>query len=332
MSHPVAAGPVLATGPATAPPPRRRLSISSRRRWAVLLFLLPWIGGVLVFFVYPLIDTVYLSFTRYDLLSPPKWVGLRNYVYMFTKDPSIGKATYNTLWLTIIGVPARILVALVVATLLVRLKSGMGFFRTAFYLPSLVPPVAGTIAFVFLFNPANGPVNQVLGKLGLPEPLWFSSPVWAKPALVLLGVWGMGQVMVIFLAALLDVPREMYEAAALDGVNPWQRFRYITVPTISPVLMFAAVTGIIASLQYFTEAVVAGATASGQATTGGGQANLLGYPEQSTLTYSQWLFNMGFRNYYLGYASAMAVVMFVVSLAITIFLLRRSPALVNGVG
>jgi multiple sugar transport system permease protein len=143
-------------------------------------------------------------------------------------------------------------------------------------------------------------------------------------------VWGIGDLMIIFLASLLDVPREQYEAAALDGVGPWQRFRYVTLPNISPVLMFAAITGVIAALQYFTEAVVAGSVASGQATTGGGNASLLGYPEGSTLTYAAWLYDMGFKNYYLGYASALAMVMFVVSLAVVLVLLRRSRALVHG--
>jgi multiple sugar transport system permease protein len=301
-----------------------------RQRLTVLAFLAPWLLGVTIFFVYPLIDTIYLSFTRYDLLSAPTWTGLTNYQFMFTKDPQVVQAAYNTLWLVAILVPARMLFGLAVATLVTRLKSGLGVFRTVFYLPALVPPVAGVLAFVFLFNPATGPVNQILGALGLPQPLWFNDPTWSKPSLVLLGLWGIGDLMIIFLASLLDVPTEQYEAAALDGVNPWQRFRFVTLPSISPVLMFAAITGVIAALQYFTEAVVAASVASGQATTGGGNSALLGYPEGSTLTYAQWLYVMGFKNYYLGYASALAVVMFVVSLAVTLVLLRRARNLVYG--
>ena len=205
----------------------------------------------------------------------------------------------------------------------------MGVFRTVFYLPALVPPVAGVLAFVFLFNPATGPVNQILGAVGLPQPLWFNDPSLSKPSLVLLGMWGIGDIMIIFLAGLLDVPREQYEAAALDGVNPWQRFRYVTLPNVSPVLLFAAITGVIAALQYFTEALVAASVASGQATTGGGNASVLGYPEGSTLTYAQWLYVMGFKNFYLGYASALAVVMFIVSLAFTLVLLRRGGQLLG---
>lgn len=317
---------VAALAPSAGPAYRR---YRRRERLTVLALLAPWLGGLLIFFIYPLIATVYLSFTHYDLLSAPVWIGFSNYVFLFTKDPKVVQAATNTIWLVLILVPARMLFALSVASLLIRLRAGVGLFRTSYFLPSLVPPVAGTIAFVFLFNPATGPVNRFLGALGLPQPLWFNDPALSKPSLVLLGMWMVGDIMVIFLAGLLDVPKEQYEAAALDGVGPTQRFRYVTLPNISPVLMFVGVTGVIAALQYFTEAVVAAATASGQATTGGGTASVLGYPEGSTLTYAQWLYVMGFKNYYLGYASAMAVVMFVVSLGVTIILLRRSGTLLG---
>ena len=181
-----------------------------------------------------------------------------------------------------------------------------------------------TIAFVFLFNPATGPVNKILGSLGLPSPLWFNDPAWAKPSLVLLGLWGIGDLMIIFLASLLDVPTEQYEAAALDGANPRQRFRYVTLPDISPVLMFAAITGVIADAAVLHRGGGRRVgRVSGQATTGGGSSSLLGYPEGSTLTYAQWLYSMGFKNFYLGYASALAVVMFVVALGVHVLLLRR---------
>lgn len=306
--------------------------VRRRRNWTVLAFLTPWLLGLSIFFIYPLIATVVFSFTRYDLLSPPQFVGLRNYVYMFTEDPEVWQAVRNTLWLVVILVPARVVFGLLVSTLLIRIKAHAGFYRTAFYLPSLVPPVAGTIAFVFLFNPATGPINQTLGQLGLPQPGWFTDPFWSKPSLVLLGLWGVGDVMIILLASLLNVPKEQYEAAALDGTGPWQRFRYITLPNISPVLMFAAITGVIQTLQYFTEAVVAGTVASGQSTTGAGTGALLGWPEGSTLTYATWLYQQGFKNFYMGYASALAVVMFAFALIFTVVLLRRARSLIDGSG
>jgi multiple sugar transport system permease protein len=210
--------------------------------------------------------------------------------------------------------------------LLTQLKRGAGIYRTIFYLPALAPPVAATIAFVYLLKPGTGPVNVFLAKIGFDPPLWFSSPDWAKPSLVLLGLWGIGDLMVIMLAALLAVPQSLYEAAALDGANARQKFRFVTLPTISPVVLFATVTGVIYTLQYFTQAAVAGSIASGQATTGAGISQSFGYPEGSTFTYPLWLYVVGFRYNALGYANAMAVVLFVVAFAVTIFLLRRAKA------
>jgi len=290
----------------------------------------PALIGIGVFFLYPLLAAVYFSFTRFDLLTVPEWVGLRNYTYLFTQDSVAGKAALNTLWFVVILVPARMLAALLTSMLLVSLKRGGGFFRTIFYLPALAPPVAATIAFVFLFNPATGPVNEVLSWFGVDGPLWFDSPDWSKPSLVLLGTWAVGDLMVIFLAALLDVPKPLYEAASIDGANAWQRFVHITLPSLSPVLMFAAVTGVIQTLQYFTQAAVAASVASGTATTGGGISSTFGYPENSTLTYPLHLYVSGFRYYDMGYANALAVVLFLVAFAVTLVLLRRFRAFTGG--
>jgi multiple sugar transport system permease protein len=280
--------------------------------------------GLLVFFVYPLIATFYFSFTRFDLLSSPQWVGLRNYRYFFTEDPVVWQALRNTLWLVVVMVPCRILFALGTAGIVTQIKRRAGLLRTLFYLPALAPPVAATVAFVFLFNPAVGPVNQVLGVLHLSQPGWFADSTWSKPALVLLGLWGIGDIMIIFLASLLDVPQDQYEAASLDGANGLQRFRYVTIPSIKPVLLFATITGVIETLQYFTQATVAAQVASGQANNGAGTATTLGFPNGSTLTFSQWLYQEGFTNFYLGYASAMSVLMFLIAIGFIVFLLRRS--------
>jgi multiple sugar transport system permease protein len=288
--------------------------------------LAPALLGLLLFFVLPLIATVALSFTRYDLLTAPQWIGLRNYQYLFTQDPNVWQAARNTAWFVVILVPVRILTALGVAALLVRVRHGSGFWRTVFYLPALVPPVAAVVAFVFLFTPGGGPVNAVLHAVGLPEPLWFNDPAWAKPSLVILGVWVMGDLMIIFLAGLLDVPRELYEAAELDGAGAVAKTRHITVPTIMPVLGFAAITGVIAALQYFTEAAVASTVANGKATVGGGASDVLGYPDNSLLTYTMWLYVRGFGHYQLGYASALAVLLFVVAVVALAVTLRRVKA------
>ena len=165
--------------------------------------------------------------------------------------------------------PLQVLFAFGIALMLARAKRGVGIFRTIFYLPALAPPVAATLGFVYILNPATGPVNTILGHLGINGPLWFQDPAWAKPSLVLLALWGVGNTMVIFLAAVLDVPRHLYESAELDGAGPFQRLRWVTLPTISPVILFAVVLGVIQGLQYFTQAYVAASVAAGQASQAG---------------------------------------------------------------
>ena len=296
-----------------------------RRNLTTLSFVAPVLIGIVVFFLYPLLSAIYFSFTKFDLLTVPQWVGLDNYKRM-GDDPFLWQSVRNTLWMVVVFVPVRIISAIGLSMLLTQLKRGAGFFRTIFYLPALAPPVAATIAFVYLLKPGTGPVNTFLAHIGIEGPLWFNSPEWSKPSLVLLGLWGIGDLMIIFLAAVLGVPASLYEAAALDGANAWHRFRYVTIPTIRPVILFAAITGIIYTLQYFDQAAVAGSIASGQAVTGGGISSSFGFPEGSTFTYPLWLYTVGFRYNALGYANAMAVALFVVALGVTVFLLRRSDA------
>ncbi|HEY9478266.1 MAG TPA: sugar ABC transporter permease [Microbacteriaceae bacterium] len=311
---------------ALAARPTRHFTPKLKRQLMVWAMLTPALLGLAVFFVYPLIANVYFSLTRYDLLSEPQWVGFRNYIYLFTQDPNVVTAAFNTLWFVVVLVPVRVITAMAVAGLLVRAKSGAGFWRTLFYLPALVPPVASTVAFVFLFNPGTGPVNQILRFFGIKGPLWFSDPAWSKPSLVLLGIWVLGDIMIIFLASLLDVPQEQYEAAALDGANGAQKVRYVTIPSITPVIIFAVITGVIAALQYFTEAAVASSVASGDSSTKNGIGNLLGYPANSLLTYTEWLYVRGFSNFQLGYAAALAVLLFVVAGVFVGLLLRQFNA------
>jgi len=285
----------------------------------------PWLVGFTVFLVYPLVMNAYFSFTRYDLLAPPTWVGLGNYRYLFGADQLVWPAVSNTLWLIAFAVPIKVLFALGVALMLARARRGAGFFRTVFYLPALAPPVAATLAFVYLLNPATGPVNIILTKVGIDGPQWFQSPAWAKPALVLLGLWGVGNAMIIFLAAILDVPRQLQESAELDGAGPLQRFRFVTLPTISPVILFAVVIGVVESLQYFTQAYVASAIAAGQASQAGSLLNVeLGYPRGSTLFYPILLYRNGFRYFNMGYASALAMLLLVVAFAVTLIIILNS--------
>jgi len=302
------------------------------RRWrrplTILAFLAPGIVGFAVFFLYPLLATIYFSFMRYDLISVPQFVGLDNYRFFLHSDPKAWIAIRNTLWLLAVLVPARILFALAVSQVLLTVKRGQGLVRALFYLPALAPPVAATLMFVFLFNPGSGLANTVLRAIGIEGPLWFQDPAWAKPSLVLLGLWGVGDVMIILLAALLDVPRELYEAADLDGAGPFQRWRYITLPTIGPVLMFSAVTGVIATLQYFTQPAVAAQVASGSAR--GTLGETMGFPQGSTLTFPQWLYFQGFKDFQLGYASVLALLLFAVALVFVLILLRQFRDTISG--
>ncbi len=301
-----------------------RLRRSLRGDVAALPFLLPWLIGLALFFIYPMVATVYFSFTHYDQINPPEFVGLRNWEFVFADFRPFRQALGNTLWLIVLMVPARVLFGLATGALVMRLKRGAGTYRTLYYLPYLAPPVAATIAFVFLLSP-NGPVNQLLARVGLPGPGWFNDPVMAKPALTLLAIWGIGDLMVIFLAALLDVPREQYEAASLDGARPLHQFRYVTLPTIKPIIVFAAVTGVIETMQYYTQAIVAGKVASGSAL-GPGAGFDPGYPQGSTLTLPQLVYSLGFQNFNTGAASVVAVVLMALSLAFSAFLLRRGSA------
>ncbi len=304
---------------------RARRKAAWRRRGLVLLLMSPWLAGFSIFFAYPLVMSGYLSLTHYDLLSPPRWVGLANYRYLFEQDQQVWPAVRNTLWIIVVMVPLQVVAALGLAMMVTRARQGVGFFRTVFYLPALAPPVAATLAFVYILNPANGPVNVFLKKLGIEGPLWFQDPAWSKPSLVLLAMWGVGNTMIIFLAAVLDVPKHLYESAALDGAGPFQRLRWVTLPTVSPVILFAVVIGVIQGLQYFTQAFVAANVASGQASQAGDQTvNNLGYPQGSTLFYPVLLYQHGFRYFNMGYASALAMLLLVVAFSITLVIVVNS--------
>jgi multiple sugar transport system permease protein len=293
-----------------------------RERVRTVAFLSPWLLGTGLFFVYPLVITAWLSFTKYDGFISPTWDGLRNWRFVLHDYPFFWPALRNTLWFVVVLVTLRIVVGLALGMLVIHVKRGSSVLRTVFYAPFLAPPVAATLAFVFLLNPGTGPLNSILGHLGLPQPGWFNDPTWSKPALTLLAVWGVGDLMVIFMAALLDVPRELYEAAALDGAGAVHRFRHVTLPHLRPILLFAVITGVIATMQYYTEPLVAGQVASGQIG-GAGQQVEPGYPAGSTLTLPQLVYNLGFQRFDIGAACVIAMVLFVLSIVFAAFLMRR---------
>ncbi|MGW4845365.1 carbohydrate ABC transporter permease [Nocardia brasiliensis] len=295
-----------------------------RRRDTVrtLAFLSPALIGFGCFFAYPLLSTVYFSFMRYDGFAAPTFAGLKNWNYVLDKYPYYWEGLGNTLWLIVVMVSLRVVFGLGIGLLVTKLKTGAGLLRTVLYLPFLAPPVAATMAFAFLLNPGTGPVNHLLGSIGLPQPGWFTDPTWSKPALTMLALWGIGDLMVIFTAALLDVSREQYEAAELDGAGPWHRFRYVTLPNITPIILFAVVTGVIQTMQYYTQAIVAGKVASGKIGSAG-EPFEPGYPHGSTWTLPQMVYNLGFQRFDIGSACVVAVILFGLSMAFTSLLLRR---------
>jgi len=326
----------------TAPGPsraRRWLSgFRERETWTAYLFIVPWIFGFLVFTLGPMIYSAYYSFTNYGVqqiagISPTKTVGFDNYKQLYN-DHNVRVALRNTFEYGLMMVPTKLIVALLLAVMLMRIGQRLGgVFRTIFYLPALAPPVAATLGFVYILNPATGPVNSALGRLGIGEPLWFQDPSWAKPSLVILGLWGVGNTMVIFLAAVLDVPRHLYESAEIDGANAWQRLRWVTLPSISPVILFAVVLGVIQALQYFTQAYVAANIASGQASQAADvTAASLGYPQDSTLFYPVLLYQHGFSDYQMGYASALSVLLLAVSFVVTLVIVVNSRRWVHTAG
>ncbi len=219
--------------------------------------------------------------------------------------------------------PLQIAFAIATATLLTRPRRGIKVYRTMFFLPAIAPVVAAALAFLFLFNPSYGAVNRGLEAVGIDRPpTWFYSPGSSKWALVFLALWGVGQTMIIFLAGLLDVPRQLYEAADIEGANPLQKFRHVTLPMITPVIFFSLVIGVIQAFQYFTQAYVA-------STTLGGQRSSLGAPQDSLLFYSIYLYQQGFSYFRMGYASAMAWVLFVITMICTLVFIRTSKRWVH---
>ncbi|MET9607941.1 sugar ABC transporter permease [Streptomyces sp. NPDC006512] len=314
-----------------APVPEALKARRRRSSLRTLAFMAPWLIGFSVFFAYPLLSTVYFSFTHYDGFRPPVFNGPANWSYVFTDYPLFWPAMRNTLWLVVVMVSCRVVFGLGAGLLITKIKTGGGIFRTLFYLPYLAPPVAATLAFVFLLNPGTGPFNTLLDAVGLPAPGWFTDADWSKPALTALAVWGVGDLMVIFMAALLDVPKEQYEAAELDGAGAWARFRHITLPNISPIILFAVVTGVIQAMQYYTQPLVAGKVAAG-VIGGSGQQVEPGYPDKSTLTLPQVVYNLGFQRFDYGSACVVALVLFALSMACTALLMRRRGGLTGAGG
>jgi multiple sugar transport system permease protein len=314
------------TAPALAtrrrPGPRLRLpklTRQTRRDLRVgLLFVSPWLIGFVAFYLYPALASLYYSFTDFRILESPVWVGTANYATMFA-DPLFWKSLANTAYLALIGVPLSILAALGIALLLnVRRIVGISVFRTIFYLPVVLPTVATAVLWIWLLNPQYGLVNQGLSLVGIEGPKWFYDPDWAKQGIILMTIWGVGDVVVIYLGALQGVSRDLYEAAEVDGAGAWSKVRHVTIPMISPAILFNLVTGTIAAFQYFTQAYVIS-----EGTVGRG-SGAVGGIQNSLLFYGLHLYNNAFRYFKLGYASALAWILLIIILGTTVVMLWLS--------
>lgn len=283
-----------------------------------ILFALPWIIGFVVFTVYPICASMYYGFCDYDGISAAKWVGMQNYRTLFLGDPIFRKALWNTLYMIVFALPVGLLASLVLAFLLNLPLRGISFYRTLYYLPSITPVVATSALWLWLLNPQIGLVNDLISHfanlmrlLHLPAPTspgWLIDPGYAKPALILMGLWGAGGGMIIYLAGLQDVPTQLYEAAEIDGATSWGKLRHVTLPSLSPIILFNVVMGLIGSFQYFTQVYVM---------TGGG-------PQDATRFYALYLFESAFLRFGMGYASAMAWILFVLTLVLTLVIFRTS--------
>ncbi len=284
--------------------------MKTRRReiGTALLFLSPWIIGFSVFLLYPLLASIYYSFCDYSVLRKPIWIGMGNYSDLW-HDEVFWIALKNTFYYAAFALPAGLVAALSLALLLNAKVRGMTIYRTIFFLPSLVPQVALAVLWLWVFNGDYGVLNAVLRFLHLPAPNWLSDPAWSKPALVLLTAWGCGNAIVIYLAGLQDVPQPLYEAADLDGAGWWAKTWNVTLPMLSPVILFNLIMGIIGTLQVFAVPYIMFPGGS---------------PARSTYFYTMYLFDNAFVYHKMGYACAMGWIMFVIILILTLISLKLS--------
>lgn len=277
-----------------------------------LLFISPWIVGFVGLTLYPAIASAYWSLTRYTTVAAPQWIGLANYQRLFTSDPNFPLSLGNTAYIAFIGVPLQLVLGFFTAVILnERCLRGKGVYRTVYFLPTLMPIVASTILFVWILNPQYGIIDDILGLAGLPQPGWFADPGWAKPSVILLSLWAVGTTMVIYLASLQGINPELYEAAEIDGAAWLHKIWNVTIPMVSPVTLFNLIVGLIGAFQVFTAVYLVG----------GGTA---GSPQGSLMMYALYLYANAFGYLQMGYASAMAWILFVIVLVLTILVMRSS--------
>lgn len=308
----------------------QKISLARREAWAGYAFIIPWIIGFLVFTIGPMLSSLYFSFTDYNIVDPPRWVGLENYARIFSGipqyfatgdprqlgDPIFWKSLQVTIYFASLALPLNLIFSFVLAFLLNQKIPGVNIWRTIFFLPSIIAGVAVTLLWVRILNPRMGMLNSFLQNvLQIHNPPgWLQDPDWAVPALVIMSLWGVGGSMIIYLAGLQGIPTDLYDAAKVDGANAWHRFWNVTLPMMTPVIFYNLVLGMISTFQYFTEVYVATSTMLGG----------LGSPQRSTLFYNIYLYQNAFRYFDMGYASTMAWILFLIVLLLTALIFRSS--------
>jgi len=288
---------------------KKSFKADSDKLWVGLAFISPWIIGFLAFTLYPIISSLYYSFTDYSVLKEPKFVGLSNYINMFTNDRLFVISLKNTSYMVLVGLPIIIVITFIISAVSndKRLK-GTSIIKTLFFMPTLVPTVVLCVLWIWMLQADNGVVNNVLGLVGIKGPTWLASPTWSKPGMILMQLWCSGNMIIIFLAGLQDIPDTLFEAVDIDGGNFIHKFRYITIPYMRPIITYNIITGMIKFLQEFAEAFIM---------TNGG-------PNDSTTFFGFYLYKNAFTFMKMGYASAMAWIMLIIAMILTFIMLKAT--------
>lgn len=281
-------------------------------RW-FYFFISPWLFGFIGLTLGPILFSIYMSFTDWDLFQTPNFIGLENYKTLLTDDPIFWKSIWNTFYYSFIAVPLSMCISLWIAYYLNKKLKGITFFRVLYYLPSVVPVVAASLLFIQLFAPTEGLINQLLALFGIQGPAWLLDASWVKLSLVIMSLWGVGGGVVLLLAGMKGIPPELYEAASIDGASSKQSFFSITFPMLTPVIFFNLITGIIGALQTFAQVFIV--------TSGG--------PDNASQMVVPYLFENAFRFYKMGYASAIAWLLFIIILVLTLIVFRSSALWVH---
>lgn len=290
---------------------RSRWSLARREALWAYAFITPWIIGFLIFTVGPMLASLFFSFTEYDIVSAPRWIGITNYVNLF-QDALFWHSLNVTFKYAVIALPLGLIISYLMAVLLNSKIRGINVWRTIYFLPSVIAGVAVALLWSRIFDPKFGILNPFLAQFGIKGPGWLSDPQWAVPALVIMSLWSVGGNIIIYLAGLQGVPTDLYDAAKVDGATALQRFRHVTLPMTTPVIFYNLILGLIGTFQYFTEVYVL--------------TNGTGNPARSTLFYNLYLYQNAFRYFHMGYASTMAWVLFIIVLGITLLIFRSSDA------